>query len=367
MYTLSDQQIEFISDDIRARGIALVSLQHDLLDHICCLIEDTFEEGDDFESFYRRTISTFYKKELGEIEEETIRMLTFKHYHHMKKIMMGSGVVSVALLTTGIALKFLHLPGAAVVLFTGAILLSFLFLPVLFLLKMKERQRTADRFILGFGAISAILVSTGILFKMMHWPGANVMIMSSLGVLLLLFLPVYFFTGIRMPERKVNTIVSSMLIVAGSGLLLMLIRIPASSRTLYLADTEAFVRNERLLTRLRAASPVSGPAGKLLDACESLKQAIVENQTGAPSIPSDFATRYVVLGDGQVGDMARVDAAKFESLRNALADYNQTAAQPISEARTLLDTPQRRLSDALSDLTRIEMEVLLQQRTTAMN
>jgi hypothetical protein len=75
MYCLNDQQIDFILSDIHARGVRLESLQYDLLDHICVIIERQLEKEEDFESCYEATIGTFYRQELREIEEETFFML----------------------------------------------------------------------------------------------------------------------------------------------------------------------------------------------------------------------------------------------------------------------------------------------------
>lgn len=79
MYSISDQQIDFILHDLGANGIETESLQQDLLDHICIIIEQNLEEGGDFNQFYAATVKTFYKKELKEIEEETSFLLTMGH------------------------------------------------------------------------------------------------------------------------------------------------------------------------------------------------------------------------------------------------------------------------------------------------
>ena len=75
MYSLNEQQIDFILGDINARGIRLESLQYDLLDHICVIIEQQLEKEEDFEQCYLQTIRTFYRNELCEIEDETVFML----------------------------------------------------------------------------------------------------------------------------------------------------------------------------------------------------------------------------------------------------------------------------------------------------
>src|SRR6478736_5542246 len=111
MYCLSEKQIDFILADIRARGVALESLQQDLLDHVCCIIEQNLEANGNFEDFYFATIQTFYKQELKEIEEETLFLLTHKNYYAMKKIMLASGAFSAIVLSFGILFKFMHWPG----------------------------------------------------------------------------------------------------------------------------------------------------------------------------------------------------------------------------------------------------------------
>ena len=75
MYSLNEQQIDFILGDIKARGIRLESLQYDLLDHICVIVEQTLEKEEDFDQCYLQTIRAFYRNELCEIEEETVFLL----------------------------------------------------------------------------------------------------------------------------------------------------------------------------------------------------------------------------------------------------------------------------------------------------
>jgi hypothetical protein len=80
MYSINEKQIDFILNDIHARGINIESLQRDLLDHICIIIEQTLEKEEDFEECYLQVIRTFYRKELHELEEETIFLLTCKNH-----------------------------------------------------------------------------------------------------------------------------------------------------------------------------------------------------------------------------------------------------------------------------------------------
>lgn len=79
MYSLNEQQIDFILSDINARGVRLESLQNDLLDHICVIIEQKIEKEEEFQHCYKETIGTFYREELREIEEETLYILASRN------------------------------------------------------------------------------------------------------------------------------------------------------------------------------------------------------------------------------------------------------------------------------------------------
>lgn len=280
MYCISEQQLDFIRNDIRLRGIEMVSLQQDLLDHVCCIIEQNLEEDGNFESFYLTCIEQFYSQQLSEIEEETINLLIHKNYYTMKKGMLISGILSTLFLSVGIAFKFLHFPGAAVLILLGVLLLSFLFLPLLFILKVKESKEKKDKVILGVGFLAAISLTLGVLFKVMHWPFANMLGLTSLIIMLFIFLPIYFLSGIKNPESKVNTIVSSLIIIVSCALMLMLVRSPSGTRKLYLQQTKVFYTNEQILKNEQilfstAQHTLDAKEQALFEACAGLKKELL--------------------------------------------------------------------------------------------
>jgi hypothetical protein len=222
MYALSEQQIDFILNDIKIRGVEMEDLQLNLLDHICCIIEYELEQEGDFKNFYHKTIPKFFKKELKEIEEETKLLLTFKNYYAMKKTMNTVGLIASISIVLGAIFRFQHILGANVLLILGVIMISFVFLPLMFTLKLRESTEKRDRTILLLGCVISILMVIGTTFKLMHWPGSNVLLGASMVCLLFAFVPIYLFTGLRNPITKVNTLVNAILIIAGSGLLMSL-------------------------------------------------------------------------------------------------------------------------------------------------
>lgn len=218
MYTITDEQIEFILNDIRRRGVETEDLQLNLLDHVCCIIEHNLDEHDGFEAFYERTIKQFYKSELRELEEETIHLLTFKNYYAMKKLMMISGVSSAALFIVGSVFKVMWWPGANIILLIAMLSMGVLFLPLLFILKIKETNTSRDKVIMFLGALVGIMYTFSILFQVQHWQGKHELWLATIAISFFGFIPVYFFTGIRNPATKMNTIVSTILLVSVTAL-----------------------------------------------------------------------------------------------------------------------------------------------------
>ena len=229
MVELSKQQVQFILKDIHQNGIQNEDLALNLLDHICCILEEELEDNHSFETHYPSVFKRFFKKEMAEIEEETQLLLTFQNYYAMKNVMIKSGFISSILFLIGAILKIAHLPGAAFLLLLAATVFSLVFLPIFFVFKTKNSS-SGTKLIMGSGVLFGILFCIGTLFKVMHWPGANLLWEIGLTDLFFLFLPVYFFKGIRNEETKTNTILTSVMILMMGGMLFTLTNLKFTSK-----------------------------------------------------------------------------------------------------------------------------------------
>jgi uncharacterized membrane protein len=324
MYQLSDQQIDYILNDIGARGVEMESLQQNLLDHICCVIENNLEANGDFESFYKKTIQTFYKDALWEIEEETILLLTFKNYYTMKKIMIISGTFSAIVMSIGILFKFMHWPGASACIVLGIVISSLVFLPLLFTLKAKEKQSIKDKLILGLATISGILISLAILFKIMHWPGANMMGTTFVIIMLALYIPLSFFSGIKNPEAKINTIVTTIIMIMGSGLFLTLVNSKPTTRNLSDSEIEYLAYDELMIMKeaenLYEISENDTSLTKsiirvkeILKICSELKSDLLEFEIGYKTITKDLKNKNVHVSNALVSQVFGSNRALYEN------------------------------------------------------
>jgi hypothetical protein len=232
MYSLKDEHIDFILDDIKANGVVIEDLQHNLLDHICCIVENELNEGEDFYSFYKQVLPRFFKKDLREIELETQNLLTFKNYYAMKNTLKISGIASAILTILGATLKVLHYPGASISIQLGGILFCLVFLPLMIVLKFKDEEKQVDKFVLSFGFLIAIVAFIGVLFKLMHWPFANILMISGISAFVFAYVPLYYITRVRRPELKFNTTINSVLMMACGGLIFALFNLGYSGKSM---------------------------------------------------------------------------------------------------------------------------------------
>jgi hypothetical protein len=337
MYQLSDEQIDYIFNDISARGVEMESLQQNLVDHVCCIIERDLEENGDFGSFYQKTIKLFYKDALWELEEETLQLLIFKNYYTMKKIMIVSGMSSVLGFIAGSIFKVMHWPGASFLILFSIVTMAFVFLPILFVLKVKEKSTSRDKMTLGIGTTLGILFCLSVLFKIMHWPGANTMNLLVILLLLFVFTPIYFFTGTRNPDTKTNTIVTTILLIGVGGMLFAMTSL-RSSRQISLSKMYNYMQTEELISRMQYIKPDSSfqhsESAKLSTDIQSLavtiKGMIIAGQIERNTIPDDFEVQNIWLEEAGLNDEFHSDnegEAMVIDLKNKINQYNLLIAR----------------------------------------
>jgi hypothetical protein len=219
MHKFSEAEIDFILDDLKANGVVLEDLQNNLLDHICCIIEEEKPDEVDFHVFYPTVISRFFKHELKEIQDETEKLLTFKNYYAMKRTLKISGFVSIGLLLSASILKTFHLPGAGIAYVLGGVFFSLIFLPLMIIFNFKNNSSKSEKWVVSLGFVLGIIACLGVLFKVMHWPYANIMMRTSTTLFIFGFIPLYFVTGNRDPEKRFSKIMTTVLMTACAGMI----------------------------------------------------------------------------------------------------------------------------------------------------
>lgn len=262
MYKVTDEQVDFMLHEIRARGVLIEDLQWNLVDHMCCIVEHEMSETDDFYRFFERLLPRFFNDNLREIQEETENLLTFKHFYAMKKTVNIAGLLTVLLTVAGAILKVLHLPGAGISIVLGIAFFSLIFLPLMVILKFRDEVSATDKLVLSTGFVIGAVAAIGVLFKLMHWPTANILMISGISGLTFLYVPLYFFTRVRRPELRFNTIINSVLMTAAGGLLFSLMNL-SSSEKIKQNDAKSQQLMAEQVNELKAISAVNTGNSKL--------------------------------------------------------------------------------------------------------
>lgn len=222
MVKLTDEQVEVVFDEIKARGVTIEDLQYNLLDHMCCIIENEMGEDDDFHQFLHAVFPRFFNDNLVEIEQETILLVTFKNYYAMKKTMYLSSMLVAAFMILFSIFKIFHLPGAAFLFVITVLLFSLIFLPLVIIMKLKDESSKMEKFVLSSGFILGMITAVGVLFKLMKWPQATNLMLIGVSVFTFVYVPLYFITQLRLKKDAYHTIVHSVLMFAVGGLLFAL-------------------------------------------------------------------------------------------------------------------------------------------------
>ncbi len=128
---LTDENIEYIATNLEFYGVKHPDLKEDLLDHIC-----TYIENGNFSSFdeaYLEAINKFGGQyAMGRIQHETFLLVTLQSTGKRKNLLYIFGSLMAVLISTGSIFKIMHWPLASILTILGFFVLNFFFLPLFF-------------------------------------------------------------------------------------------------------------------------------------------------------------------------------------------------------------------------------------------
>lgn len=201
MPDLSLSDIERISRDIRREKINFSHLLEDLIDHVCCDVEYMMNTGLEFEDAYKQVKKKIGTRRLKEIQEETLYALDTK-YRIMKNIMKISAITGTVLFGFAALFKIMHWPGAGIMMTLAALIVALIFLPSALGVLWKETRSSNSLFLLISSFLTGFFFVSGTLFKIQHWPGAGLILIIAVLSAILLFIPALLSTVMRDEERK---------------------------------------------------------------------------------------------------------------------------------------------------------------------
>lgn len=269
MAELSEKEIRRLSREIEKQGLTYTELQQELLDHLCCDVEAEMDEGMEFIKALEKVRKGMGKDRIQQIQEETLLLINQK-YRIMKKFMYILGMIAPAMLITGTIFKIQHWPGAGVLLVLSLFLLGAIYLPVFVMVKIRDTRKVGKKVNMPmyiFGLVAGIIFIAGAMFKIMHWPGAGIMIMLSGIVTVFIFIPILVVQALKDKENQVQNFTILIFVLCFVAITFMMYALRVSKNVLtafsvaaegHIASTEIVeARNTLYLDRLQQSVPGS--------------------------------------------------------------------------------------------------------------
>ena len=143
MYLKTDE-LHRIQEYVLQNGLTIPEVREDIVDHLCCIVEEKVKEGVDFESAFQTAQQLISETDIRKIQTDTLYFLTIKKQLIMIKAIFVTAYISATFFVMGLFfIRFgyvLELPeiiGFAMLL-GSVVTFSMGFLPTLFLHKYKR-------------------------------------------------------------------------------------------------------------------------------------------------------------------------------------------------------------------------------------
>ena len=201
MPELSLHHIDQISRDISRQEITFSHLLEDLIDHVCCDVENEMQGGLNFSEAYNRVKQKMGSRRFKEIQEETLYAVDTK-YRYMKNTMKISGVAGTIMFGFAAMFKIQHWPFAGIMLTMGALILAFVFLPSALSVLWKETHNRKRLLLFVSAFFSGMLFILGTLFKIQHWPMAGEILSLAALSGIVFFIPALALSRLSDQENK---------------------------------------------------------------------------------------------------------------------------------------------------------------------
>ena len=136
----------------------------------------------------------------------------------MKKVTWIIGLISTLLVFIGVIFKIMHWPGANVCLVFGGGLFAVLYSPLLFLDKSKVVKTGLDKYVNVNVMLVMSIVMISFIFKSLHWPGAGIGIYVG-NILLIVLIPVLIIRAVKETDaaKKLNFSNEAVLLILLTG------------------------------------------------------------------------------------------------------------------------------------------------------
>ncbi|MEM6721832.1 MAG: hypothetical protein AAF611_21065 [Bacteroidota bacterium] len=134
---VTEAQVEFIANSLEFHGLQNQAVREDIIDHICTTIEAS--NHTDFMSAYQEAIQKLGGYEnIQQLQTQTRQLLYGKMMVTTVKIQYISGICMLIVFSLGFLFKMFHWPYANMTLLLGIMILVLIYMPLFFYIKYKK-------------------------------------------------------------------------------------------------------------------------------------------------------------------------------------------------------------------------------------
>ena len=193
---LSQEQLAVIRHRIQKSDITIKTLQDDLLDHLCCVVEKKMDNGNDFDTALQEALVELAPHGLDTIQLQTFYLLRSPKIIFMKKIMYLIGLITAGAISLGWLFTVLGWPGGYELFNYGFLGFVLLFIPLLAIdrYRVTLKKALSEKLKILIGSVSGIIVGIAFVFKFLHLQGADIVLLVGILMFTFGFLPFLFFS-----------------------------------------------------------------------------------------------------------------------------------------------------------------------------
>lgn len=213
----------------------------------------------------------------------------------MKKSIYILGIICLSIILFGTIFKVMHFPGAAILITVGLGALSLIFLPITYFKLLKSTNDKLLKLVYHAGFIAFSIDFIGMVFKINHFPGASWFLIVGLPLPFVLFLPAYI---VYHSKRKLKTDLNFF------GIILFMVYLGVFSSLLSLSTSRSFLNsyvisteslsntNQFLISEIESNNTYNSQ--QLVNQIEGMKQSLIKavESEESQSIKKDESISY---------------------------------------------------------------------------
>jgi len=254
----------------------------------------------------------------------------------MKQKIYTLGLLSVILPVVGIIFKMNHWPAAGILLCTGIFTLILLFLPLALINNYKTADGERSSLLAVITWLTCLVIFTAMLFKIMHWPGAGIIIFVAMPFPFIVFLPVYLAVTSKIKGFDINNTIFVLLLLALQAVFTALLALNVTRERLGESTvlTDNYIKTSNVYKQVPQLASNAGPdakkasavkaADRLLDLIDESNTIITNLTSSGMNDNSPVSSKYDYLDSRTIGGKAMFSGAapvQAEKLKEGLDTF----------------------------------------------